>query len=102
MSVRKRLAGATISWKVSHHISGSLDGRSDLTPARLEIFKKAHSLRRPKPSITVLSQTVLVACLAARVRLSPTYYGNGFSYQPAHYLGQAYYAAPRFRSCCPW
>jgi hypothetical protein len=32
----------------------------------------------------------------------PTYYGNGFSYQPAYYPGQAYYATPRFRSCCRW
>ena len=27
-----------------------------------------------------------------------TYYGNGFSYQPAHYPG--YYAPPRIGGCC--
>jgi hypothetical protein len=31
-----------------------------------------------------------------------TYYGNGFSYQPAYYPGQAYYATPRLRGCCRW
>ena len=31
-----------------------------------------------------------------------TYYGNGFSYQPAWYPGQAYYVGPRFRGCCRW
>jgi len=31
-----------------------------------------------------------------------TYYGNGFSYQPAHYGGQAYYVGPRFYGCCRW
>jgi hypothetical protein len=31
-----------------------------------------------------------------------TYYGNGFSYQPAYYSGQAYYVATRFRGCCRW
>jgi hypothetical protein len=31
-----------------------------------------------------------------------TYYGNGFSYQPAYYPGYAY-ARPRyFRGCCRW
>jgi hypothetical protein len=29
-----------------------------------------------------------------------TYYGNGFSYQPAYYSGHAYYVGPRFRGCC--
>ena len=32
----------------------------------------------------------------------PTYYGNGFSYQPAWYPGHAYYVGPRFRGCCRW
>jgi hypothetical protein len=32
----------------------------------------------------------------------PTYYGNGFSYQPAYYPAQAYYVTPRFRGCCRW
>src|SRR3954452_17612368 len=32
----------------------------------------------------------------------PTYYGNGFSYQPAYYPGYAYYVAPRFHCCCRW
>jgi hypothetical protein len=31
-----------------------------------------------------------------------TYYGNGFSYQPALYPGHAYYVGPRFRGCCRW
>jgi hypothetical protein len=31
-----------------------------------------------------------------------TYYGHGFSYQPAYYPGYAYYARPRFRGCCRW
>jgi hypothetical protein len=31
-----------------------------------------------------------------------TYYGNGFSYQPAYYSGHAYYVEPRFRGCCRW
>ena len=31
-----------------------------------------------------------------------TYYGNGFSYQPAYYPGNAYYVGPRFRRCCRW
>ena len=31
----------------------------------------------------------------------PTYYGNGFSYQPAWYPGYAYYVGPR-RGCCRW
>jgi hypothetical protein len=31
-----------------------------------------------------------------------TYYGNGFSYQPAYYSGHAYYVGPRFRGCCRW
>jgi hypothetical protein len=30
----------------------------------------------------------------------PTYYGNGFAYQPAYYPANAYYAAPPFRRCC--
>ena len=29
-----------------------------------------------------------------------TYYGNGFSYQPAYYPEPAYLVAPRFRGCC--
>src|SRR3954451_5020886 len=29
-----------------------------------------------------------------------TYYGNGFSYQPAYYPGYAYYVRPRFPRCC--
>jgi hypothetical protein len=29
-----------------------------------------------------------------------TYYGTGFSYQPAYYPGYAYYVGPRFRGCC--
>jgi hypothetical protein len=32
----------------------------------------------------------------------PTFYGNGFSYQPAYYPGHAYYVGPRFRGCCRW
>lgn len=28
----------------------------------------------------------------------PTYYGQGFIYQPAHYPG--YYVPPRLRACC--
>ena len=32
----------------------------------------------------------------------PTYYGNGFSYQPAYNRGQAYYVAPRLQRCCRW
>ena len=31
-----------------------------------------------------------------------TYYGNGFSYQPAWYSPQAYYVGPRLRGCCRW
>jgi hypothetical protein len=31
-----------------------------------------------------------------------TYYGHGFSYQPAYYPGYAYYARPPFRGCCRW
>jgi hypothetical protein len=31
-----------------------------------------------------------------------TYYGNGFSYQPAYYRGHAYYVGPRFHGCCRW
>jgi hypothetical protein len=31
-----------------------------------------------------------------------TYYGNGFSYQPAYDPGHVYYVVPRFRSCCRW
>ena len=31
-----------------------------------------------------------------------TYYGNGFSYQPAYYSPYAYYVGPRFRGCCRW
>jgi hypothetical protein len=30
-----------------------------------------------------------------------TYYGNGFSYQPA-YPGHAYYIGRRYRGCCRW
>src|SRR4051812_44087787 len=29
-----------------------------------------------------------------------TYYGNGFSYQPAEYPAPAYYLTPRLRGCC--
>lgn len=29
-----------------------------------------------------------------------TYYGNGFSYQPAYYRGYAYYVGYRFPHCC--
>jgi hypothetical protein len=29
-----------------------------------------------------------------------TYYGTGFTYQPAYYPGYAYYVGPRFRGCC--
>jgi hypothetical protein len=32
----------------------------------------------------------------------PTYYGNGFSYQPAYYPAHACYVTPRFRGCCRW
>jgi hypothetical protein len=32
----------------------------------------------------------------------PTYYGNGFSYQPAYYSPHAYYVGPRIRGCCRW
>jgi hypothetical protein len=32
----------------------------------------------------------------------PTYYGNGFSYQPAYVPGYAYYAGPGFGRCCRW
>jgi|SRR3954463_4988409 hypothetical protein len=32
----------------------------------------------------------------------PTYYGNGFSYQPAWHPGYAYYVGPPFRGCCRW
>ena len=32
----------------------------------------------------------------------PTYYGNGFSYQPAWYPGYAYDVGPPFRGCCRW
>ncbi|MEA2893959.1 MAG: hypothetical protein QOI05_4752 [Bradyrhizobium sp.] len=32
-----------------------------------------------------------------------TYYGNGFSYQPAYYPGYAaYYVEPPFHGCCRW
>jgi O-antigen ligase len=31
-----------------------------------------------------------------------TYYGNGFSYQPAYYSPHAYYVGTRFRGCCRW
>ena len=31
-----------------------------------------------------------------------TYYGNGFSYQPAYYPEQAYYVRPPLRGCCRW
>ena len=31
-----------------------------------------------------------------------TYYGNGFSYQPAYVPGYAYYAGPRLGGCCRW
>lgn len=31
-----------------------------------------------------------------------TYYGNGFSYQPAWYPAPSYYAEPRFPGCCRW
>jgi hypothetical protein len=31
-----------------------------------------------------------------------TYYGNGFSYQPAYYSPHAYYVGPRLRGCCRW
>ena len=31
-----------------------------------------------------------------------TYYGNGFSYQPAYYLGHTYYVGPRLSGCCRW
>jgi hypothetical protein len=31
-----------------------------------------------------------------------TYYGSGFSYQPAYHLGHAYYVGPQFRVCCRW
>jgi hypothetical protein len=31
-----------------------------------------------------------------------TYYGNGYTYQPANYPGYAYYVGPRFRGCCRW
>jgi hypothetical protein len=31
-----------------------------------------------------------------------TYYGNGFTYQPAYVPGLAYYVGPRWRSCCRW
>jgi hypothetical protein len=30
----------------------------------------------------------------------PTYYGNGFSYQPAYYPAPAYFLTPRLRGCC--
>lgn len=32
----------------------------------------------------------------------PTYYGSGFSYQPAHYPAYAYYLGPRLQRCCRW
>ena len=32
----------------------------------------------------------------------PTYYGNGFSYQPAYYPGHPHYLGLRFRGCCRW
>jgi hypothetical protein len=32
----------------------------------------------------------------------PTYFGNGFSYQPAYYPGHAYYVGPPLRGCCRW
>jgi hypothetical protein len=31
-----------------------------------------------------------------------TYYGNGFSYQPAYYSPHAYYVGRRFRDYCRW
>ena len=31
-----------------------------------------------------------------------TYYGNGFSYQPAYHSGYAYYVEPPFHRCCRW
>lgn len=31
-----------------------------------------------------------------------TYYGNGFTYQPASVPGLVYYVGPRWRSCCRW
>jgi hypothetical protein len=31
-----------------------------------------------------------------------TYYGHGFSYQPAYYPGYAYYVEPPFHGCCRW
>ena len=31
-----------------------------------------------------------------------TYYGNGYTYQPAYYPGPAYYVEPRWRTCCRW
>ena len=31
-----------------------------------------------------------------------TYYGNGFSYQPAYRPGYAYYVEPPFHRCCRW
>jgi len=32
----------------------------------------------------------------------PTYYGNGFSYQPAYYPADTYYMTPQSRGCCRW
>ena len=31
-----------------------------------------------------------------------TYYGNGFTYQPAYVPGLVYYAGPRWPGCCRW
>ena len=31
-----------------------------------------------------------------------TYYGNGFTYQPAYVPDLAYYGGPRWRRCCHW
>jgi hypothetical protein len=31
-----------------------------------------------------------------------TYYGPGFSYQPAYYPAYAYYVEPPFHGCCRW
>src|SRR4051812_22791162 len=31
-----------------------------------------------------------------------TYYGAGFSYQPAYVPGYAYYIGPRLGGCCRW
>jgi len=31
-----------------------------------------------------------------------TYYGNGFTYQPAYVPGLVYYVGPRWPGCCRW